>query len=49
MKKLWSIGIIALLFLLESIWRTDAQDKEPLRLVQIIDLQTGKCLKSIPG
>ena len=83
MEKLWSIGIIALLFLLVPIWRTDAQDKEPLHLVQIIempnvkgridhmdvdvkgkrlfvaglengslevvDLQTGKWLKSIPG
>ena len=28
MKKLWSIGIIALLFLLVPIWRTDAQDKQ---------------------
>src|ERR1700682_4825227 len=83
MEKLWSIGIIALLFLLVPIWRTDAQDHAPLRLVQtipmpnvkdridhmdvdvkgkrlfvaglengsleVVDLQAGKWLKSIPG
>jgi DNA-binding beta-propeller fold protein YncE len=83
MRKFCLTGIAALQFLFVPVWRTDAQDKQPLHLVQIIempnvkgridhidvdvkgkrlfvaglengsievvDLQTGKWVKSIPG
>jgi hypothetical protein len=83
MKKFCLTGIAALQFLFVPLWRTDAQDRQPLHLVQIIempnvkgridhidvdvkgkrlfvaglengsvevlDLQAGKWVKSIPG